>query len=123
MFLPVQLAAVKALENSKEWHQQMNSIYGERREHAAKVLELLDCNYSDDQTGMFLWAKIPDTIGDVEEFIDELLYEARVFITPGKIFGSNGERFIRISLCMDKAVIVEAYGRIERMLVEKTQKS
>jgi len=123
MFLPVQLAAVKALQNSEEWHQEMNDIYRERRQHAAKILQLLGCTFSAEQTGMFLWAKIPDTIEDVEEFIDELLYDARVFITPGKIFGSNGERFIRISLCMDKGIIDEAYGRIAKMLKEKEQVS
>jgi len=119
MFLPVQHAAIKALNNPASWHQGNNDIYRERKKHACKILDLLGCTYDTSQVGMFVWAKIPDTVDDVEEFIDEILYDARVFITPGKIFGSNGERYIRISLCVEKDVMEEAYSRIERMLDRK----
>ena len=119
MFLPVQHAAVQALKNPVSWHDSQNDIYRERKEYASKILDLLNCTYDALQVGMFIWAKIPEQIGDVEEFIDKLLYDARVFITPGKIFGSNGERYIRISLCMDKSVIEEACKRIETMIIKE----
>ena len=119
MFLPVQHAAVQALKNPVSWHDSQNEIYRERKEYARKILDLLNCTYDASQVGMFIWAKIPAQTGDVEEFIDKLLYDARVFITPGKIFGSNGERYIRISLCMDKSVIEEACKRIETMIIKE----
>ena len=123
MFLPIQHAAARALESPLEWHRKRDNIYLERRTYAWKILDLLDCKFDRDQVGMFVWAKIPDAIEDVEVFIDELLYDARVFITPGKIFGSNGDRYIRISLCMEKSIIQEAHDRIEKMLEAKSAKA
>jgi len=115
MFRPLQLAAVEALNNGKEWYESMNRTYAERRKIAEKILNVLDCTFDEKQVGLFLWGKIPD-IQESSEFIsDEVLYKANVFITPGFIFGSNGERFIRISLCCDEKVLNEALQRIKEL--------
>ncbi len=122
MFLGLQHAAVESLKNGKEWFTQLNKIYAERRELAKKILDVLDCTYSEKQSGLFLWAKAPDHINDVEKWIDEILYGTKVFITPGFIFGDAGKRFIRISLCCTVESLKEALGRIE-VFQEKSQAS
>lgn len=113
-FKPMQLAAIAALSNSREWHDEMNRIYAERRLWAEKIMELLDCTYDRSQVGLFVWAKLPEGALGSKEFIDEILYNARVFITPGAIFGSNGERYIRISLGASVEKLKEAHERIKR---------
>ncbi|HEX5170722.1 MAG TPA: aminotransferase class I/II-fold pyridoxal phosphate-dependent enzyme [Cyclobacteriaceae bacterium] len=114
MFLGLQHAAVESLKNGKEWFTQLNNVYRERREQARKILDALDCTYSQKQSGLFVWAKAPDQVADVEKWINEILYSTKVFITPGFIFGEAGRRFIRISLCSTAAVLKEALIRIER---------
>ena len=113
MFRPLQLAAVQALENSPEWHQAQNQRYRERREAVCRLLDLLGFTYPRQlSAGMFVWAKAPEDILEVDRFLDELLYEAGIFITPGKVFGRNGERYIRISVCQRRARIEQAAERI-----------
>lgn len=112
MFLPLQLAAVEALQLNEDWFKQLNTIYAKRKAIAEEIFNNLSCVFSKDQSGLFLWGKVPDSIRHVEKFIDEILYETKVFITPGFIFGSNGERFIRISLCATEEKLQEALERI-----------
>ncbi len=112
-FKPMQLAAVAALSNSVSWHAEMNRTYAERRIWAEKIMELLHAGYDKSQVGLFVWGKLPDDVSTSETLVDELLYGARVFITPGSIFGSNGERFIRISLGSSVEKLQEAYNRIK----------
>ena len=121
MFLPVQDAAAKALSNSDEWHHQRNTIYDERKQFAQAILDYLGFTYPDDQVGMFVWAKAPDAIDDVSAFLDDVLYEAHVFITPGFIFGDQGNRYARISLCTDITTFKEALKRI-KSFTEKNKK-
>lgn len=116
MFLPVQQAAIEALQNPDEWHQARNEVYRRRRELIYQLLDLLDCEYSREATGMFVWAKVPNNITDVEVFLDSILYEAHVFLTPGKIFGSNGERYVRVSVCATEENITEAIQNIHQFL-------
>jgi len=116
MFLPVQIAAAKALELDASWHSEVNSIYKERKEIACELLDLLDCTYSKNQVGMFVWAKIPDTYKTGFELSDAVLYQANVFITPGGIFGNAGDGFVRISLCSKQEVLLQAIERIKNEL-------
>jgi aspartate/methionine/tyrosine aminotransferase len=111
-FKPMQLATVAALSNSAAWHDGMNRIYAERRVWAEKIMDLLDCNYDKRQVGLFVWGKLNDKAPGSETIANNLLHNARVFITPGFIFGSNGERFIRISLGSSVEKLQEAYQRI-----------
>lgn len=114
IFKPMQLAAVAALNNSKQWHKENNiEIYADRRKSAEEIMDLLGCTYDKNQVGMFLWGKIPDTYKSSEELADKILYQANVFLTPGFIFGSKGERYIRISLCCNKTMLKEALERIK----------
>ncbi|MES1225837.1 MAG: aminotransferase class I/II-fold pyridoxal phosphate-dependent enzyme, partial [Bacteroidota bacterium] len=99
MFLPVQLAAAKALGLGKDWYDSINKVYRQRREKVFALLELLQCEFSKDQAGMFVWAKIPATYKDGYALSDEVLYNANVFITPGGIFGDAGNNYVRVSLC------------------------
>jgi len=112
-FKPMQLATVAALSNSSEWHAEMNRIYAERRIWAEKIMDLLDCDYDKQQVGLFVWGKLNDRTAGSEAIANALLYEAKVFITPGFIFGSNGGRFLRISLGASVDKLQEAYHRIE----------
>ncbi|MCU0403595.1 MAG: aminotransferase class I/II-fold pyridoxal phosphate-dependent enzyme [Chitinophagaceae bacterium] len=112
MFLPVQLAAAKALSLPESWYAEVNNVYRERRELAFKILDIIGCNYSKTQAGMFVWASVPVSYEDGFAVTDEVLTTARVFITPGGIFGENGKDFIRISLCSPKEVFSEAIERI-----------
>lgn len=114
-FKPMQLATVAALSNPPEWYDEMNALYAARRAWAEKIMDLLGCMYDKKQVGLFVWAKIPDTAPDSKTFIDDILYNAHVFLTPGAIFGSNGQRYVRISLCAPEEKLKEAYDRIEKM--------
>ena len=111
-FLPVQQAAVAALHLSDDWHHDLNATYRERQQVAFQILEKLDCQFDTTQQGMFVWAKIPDRYADGYALSDELLYEKNVFLTPGGIFGSNGERYVRVSLCSAVEVLEEAAARV-----------
>lgn len=112
MFRPMMVAAVAALQNSEEWHAEMNKVYTRRRVLACKIMDALDCVYDTKQVGMFLWAKIPDRYKDSGELADEILYGKNVFITPGLIFGDKGNRYVRISLCCPEPMLEEALNRI-----------
>jgi len=113
-FKPLQLAAIAALNNSEEWHHKMNiDLYKNRRQLAEEILKTLDCKFDSQQVGMFLWGKIPDYVKDSAELADKVLYEARVFITPGFIFGDKGDRYIRLSLCANDMMLNEALNRIK----------
>ena len=113
MFLPVQLAAAKALSLGKDWYDDVNAVYRKRREKVFELLDMLNCVYSKDQVGMFVWAKIPATYKTSYELSDEVLYNNNVFITPGGIFGTAGTGFVRVSLCSTEEKIGEALERIE----------
>lgn len=119
MFLGLQHAAAEALKNGQAWFDQLNLMYAERREVAKQILDELGCSYADKQSGLFVWAKAPDAVADVEKWIDEVLYGTRVFITPGFIFGEAGRRYIRISLCCTKEKLQEASGRIHEFVKKK----
>ena len=112
MFLPVQLAAAKALGLGADWYESVNAVYRRRREKAYDLLDLINCKYDKKQAGMFLWARIPERYDDSYALSDEVLKGANVFITPGGIFGSGGDRFVRISLCSPEVKIEEAILRI-----------
>lgn len=112
MFLPVQLAAAKALSLGKEWHEEVNAVYKKRREKIFELLELLGCEFSKEQAGMFVWASIPSKYKDGYVLSDEVLYKSNVFITPGGIFGAAGNKYVRVSLCSKEEKIEEAIERI-----------
>ena len=113
-FRGIQLAAAEAYNNSDEWHREANmETYGRRRRLAEAIMQELGCEYGGEQVGMFLWGKIPDHYATAEELTEKVLHDARVFITPGFIFGSNGERYIRISLCAKDEKMEEALKRIK----------
>lgn len=113
MFLPVQLAAAKALSLGKEWQEEVNTVYRERREKVIELLRLLKCKFSAEQAGLFVWARIPAGYKDGYALSDEVLYQSSVFITPGGIFGSAGDKYVRISLCATVQKLEEAIGRIK----------
>ena len=113
-FRPLQLAAATALENSDEWHTAANvDVYARRRHIAEEIMRALGCTFDPSQVGMFLWGRIPDCYADVEVLTERILHEARVFLTPGFIFGSNGQRYVRISLCASETRMAEALQRIQ----------
>lgn len=115
-FRAMQLAAATAYDNTDEWHMQANvETYRSRRKIAEEIMRSLGCTFDPKQTGMFLWGKIPDTYSDVEQLTERVLHEARVFITPGFIFGSNGARYIRISLCAKDNIMQKALDRIKEV--------
>lgn len=115
-FRPLQLAAAKAYDNDDHWHEEANfNLYAERQQLANAIMEALGCTYDPSQVGMFLWGRIPEHYADAEELTEKVLREARVFITPGFIFGSNGQRYIRISLCAKIEKMQEALERIRQI--------
>ncbi|MDR2622527.1 MAG: aminotransferase class I/II-fold pyridoxal phosphate-dependent enzyme [Dysgonamonadaceae bacterium] len=113
-FKPMMLAAAKALQAPKEWYSSMNEVYRRRRTIAEEIMNTLGCRFDPKQSGMFLWGKIPGKYADSGELADRILYDARVFITPGFIFGSNGNNYIRISLCCKDEKLQEALERIKQ---------
>ena len=116
-FRAIQLAAAEAYRNEPEWHRQANiDTYAARRQHAEQLMRVLGCTFDPAQVGMFLWGRIPESYENAEQLTERVLHEARVFITPGFIFGSNGERYIRISLCAKEEKIKEALRRVEEMI-------
>lgn len=116
-FRGIQLAAAAAYDNSEEWHREANiATYSRRRKYAEQIMDALGCSYDPEQVSMFLWGKIPDKYNNVEELTERVLHKNRVFITPGFIFGSNGNRYIRISLCAKEEKIKEALERIKKTI-------
>ena len=111
-FRPVMLAAAKALDSPRSWYDDLNARYAARRVIAEEIMRTLGCSFDPKQRGMFLWGRIPDSEESGETLADRLLHEARVFIAPGFIFGSNGRRYIRISLCADERNLRRALQRI-----------
>lgn len=123
MFLGLQHAAAEALSAGDEWFKELNSVYAQRKSEAVKILKLLGCSIAEGQSGLFVWAKAPDHIKDVEKWIDELLYGTKVFITPGFIFGDAGRRYIRISLCCTSELLSQAYARLEKFVKDRSGNS
>ena len=118
-FRGIQLAAAAALSNDEEWHHEANiETYARRRKYAEQIMDALGCKYDPNQVGMFLWGRIPDSYSNCEELTERVLHEARVFITPGFIFGSKGERYVRISLCAKEEKIQAALERIRKLKLE-----
>ena len=117
-FRPIQLAAVRALKAEQDWYDSINEVYAKRRKVAGQIMDALNCSYSKDQVGMFVWGRIPDKYEDVEDLTEKLLHEARTFITPGFIFGKNGARYIRITLCNTEENLKEALRRIKSINLE-----
>ncbi len=115
-FKPMQHAAVEALAAPKAWYDKMNETYHSRRALAGEIMHTLGCTYDENQVGMFLWGRISDIYSSSEELADKVLYEANVFLTPGFIFGSQGNRFIRISLCCNNQMLQEALTRIQKVI-------
>ena len=116
-FRAIQLAAAEAYDNSDAWHRVANiERYQARRRYAEQIMRTLGCSYDPQQVGMFLWGRIPDSIASAEQLTERVLHEARVFITPGFIFGSNGNRYIRISLCAKEEKMQEALERIKNAI-------
>ena len=121
MFLGLQHAAVESLKNFEPWFESLNNMYRERREKAREILDLLECSYAEKQSGLFLWAKAPSEVANVEKWIDEILYQAKVFITPGFIFGNAGRNYIRISLCCTTQMLDEALDRLRKFQRARAQ--
>lgn len=118
-FKPMMLAAVKALQCDDDWYAEVNATYSRRRLIAEQIMNYLGCKFDSSQSGLFLWGRIPDSEDSSEALADRILYGARVFITPGFIFGSNGERYIRISLCATEERMTEALHRINDYIKHK----
>ena len=115
-FRPLQLAAATAYDNSDAWHAEANvQVYARRRQLAGAIMDALGCQWDPQQVGMFLWGRIPDHYATCEELTERVLHEARVFITPGFIFGSNGARYVRISLCANEQKLAEALQRVQQL--------
>ena len=119
MFLAMQMAAVEALNNHESWYTAVNTVYIRRRKIVEEIMDLLNCRYDKTQVGLFVWGRIPEDIPDCESYIEEMLMKTLVFITPGFIFGRNGERYIRISLCATEEKLNEAKNRIIRFMFNK----
>jgi aspartate/methionine/tyrosine aminotransferase len=115
MFKPLQLAAVEALSCGDEWFKPLNEIYLKRKEIAVEIMKAVGCDPLQSGAGMFVWAKIPSEVENAEILADDILYKGKVFITPGYIFGSNGERYLRISLCSDELQLLQALDRVKSL--------
>ena len=115
MFAPLQYAAAEALQNSRDWHAERNGIYAERRKIVWEMIKVLNCEADQEQVGMFVWAKITSHINSAEAYSEEILNRCSVFITPGFIFGSGGEKYIRISLCNTEDRLTEALDRLTKV--------
>jgi aspartate/methionine/tyrosine aminotransferase len=115
-FRPMMKAAIEALKQGQEWYDDVNSTYAKRRLIAEEIMNTLGCHFDPKQSGLFLWGRIPNDAASSEALADNILYNARVFITPGFIFGSNGDRYIRISLCATEEKMNEALNRIKQLV-------
>jgi len=114
MFYGIQQGAIAALQQPQSWFDHINAIYSERRKQVWKLAEAMDCSFDKNNSGMFVWAKLPEGHNDSESFIDQLLHDKHIFLAPGTIFGSAGQGYIRFSLCVDKSQIVEALNRLNK---------
>ena len=114
MFLGLQAAAIEALNNPESWYDTVNIVYKKRRQIVEEIMDLLGCNFDRSQTGLFVWGRIPEEIADCETFIEDILKRTHVFITPGFIFGLNGNRYLRISLCATEERLLEAKERLKK---------
>ena len=112
MFLPIQVGAVDALNQSENWYRDLNKIYLNRKKVVIGICEKLNLKFNKNGSGLFLWGKMPSEYKKSEDFTDELLYDKNIFMTPGSIFGSNGEGYVRISLCCDEQKLKEALKRL-----------
>jgi aspartate/methionine/tyrosine aminotransferase len=117
MFLGMQMAAVEALGTPESWYDTVNTIYSKRRVIVEQIMDLLGADYDRSQVGLFLWGRIPDSIKGCEEYVEEILNKTHVFITPGFIFGENGQRYIRISLCATEKRLMEAKERLNKFII------
>ena len=118
-FRGLQLAAAAAYDNAAQWHREANiTTYSRRRQYAEQIMQLLHCTYDPTQVGMFLWGRVPDDIPEAEVLTEQLLHEAHVFVAPGHIFGVNGRRYIRISLCAKDHLMAEAVRRVQQMVAQ-----
>lgn len=113
MFLPLQLAAARALQLGKDWQDEVNAVYRQRRDKVFELLDLLNCRFHKDQAGLFVWAAVPKSYKDGYALSDKVLYDANVFITPGGIFGDAGKKYVRVSLCAPEVKISAAIERIK----------
>ena len=111
MFLPIQAGAIEALSLGEKWFNELNKIYHKRREWAFKILDCIDCSYDKEGVGMFVWAKTKD--GNAEQLSEELLNKAGIFITPGIVFGSNGNEYLRISLCTPENKLIRSLEKMK----------
>jgi len=111
MFYGLQKGAIAALQSSENWYQSMNEIYANRKKRMLQLIDQLDLTYNPDQTGMFIWAKLPKQHTSSEAYVDHLLDEKHLFIAPGTIFGSQGEGYVRFSLCVEEEMIIKAIKR------------
>ena len=116
MFKPLQLAAVEALNCSDDWYESVNEVYSKRRVLAEKIMNILNCKFDSDQTGLFLWGRIPSIYKNGEELTELILNKAHVFITPGFIFGDQGDNYIRISLCANEELLNKTIGRLGKIV-------
>jgi aspartate/methionine/tyrosine aminotransferase len=119
MFLGLQMAAVEALSNDSSWYESVNKVYLKRRKIVEEIMDLLECRFDKSQVGLFVWGRIPEEVPDCESYIENFLMKSYVFITPGFIFGKNGERYIRISLCATEGKLNEAKNRLKALLIDK----
>jgi aspartate/methionine/tyrosine aminotransferase len=115
MFLPLQLAATRALQLGKDWHNELNNVYAKRRSIVLNLLASLKCKVAPNQAGMFVWAEVPAEYKDGYALSDEVLYGSNVFITPGGIFGKAGEKYVRVSLCSTEENLTKAIERIQKV--------
>ncbi len=122
IFRAMQMAAVEALGNPDPWYDKVNTHYINRKKIVESIMDLLKCRYEKNQAGLFVWGRIPDEITSCEQFVEDILLKANVFITPGFIFGNNGKRYIRISLCADEKTLDESRRRIEFFLKNQINK-
>lgn len=113
MFYGIQRGAIAALQSGKAWFEELDAVYTSRRKLMFQLASLLECTYDTEAVGMFVWAKLPEGSVSSEEFIDDILYKKDIFIAPGTIFGSNGEGYIRFSLCVPEEKIKEAIARFK----------
>jgi aspartate/methionine/tyrosine aminotransferase len=113
MFKAIQEAAITAFENPSSWHDDRNNEYRKRRELVYELLTKLGCSWEKGQVGMFIWARIPDKVDDLEQWIDHIMYDYRIFLTPGFVFGEKGNRYIRISLCSTPSTYRKALERLK----------
>ena len=113
IFLPIQRAAIEALNNDQDWHDDQNKHYRRRRNLIYELLETMDFQFQTETAGLFVWARAPERLLSITDYLDELLYATGVFITPGEVFGRNGERYIRVSTCATEENISKATSRIK----------